>query len=106
MNIKLLAFLILLFSAQSINSSIVYTFNGSKIIESICQDGKANHHIEYEDGLIIKLEGNGEKEYEYPRLHQRMHNTSTDGMKKFICTSKELDERNSTLYIERIENKK
>ena len=102
---KLLSFFIFLFSTQAVNSSIVYTFNGTNIIESICQDGKANHHIESEEGLIFKLEGNGEEKYEYPILHKGIHNTSTDGVKKFICTTKELDETNSTLYIEIMKRK-
>ena len=99
---ELILFLFLLFPAQSVDSSIVYTFNGYNIIESICQDGKANHHIELANGIIFKLEGNGEKKYEYPILHESIHNTSTDGVNKFTCTFKELDDKNSKLYIEKI----
>ena len=103
---KLIIFFILIFSAQFVNSSIIYTFNGSNIIESICQDGKANHHIESDNGLIFRLEGDGDKKYEYPILHQSIHNTSTDGVVKFTCTSKELDDKDSSLYIEKIEKLK
>ena len=106
MNRKLIIFVIFFFSAQSVNSSIIYTFNGSNIIESICQDGNAYHYIESDNGLIFKLEGNGDKKYEYPKLHQGIHNTSTDGVKKFICTSKELDDKDSSLYVEKIEKLK
>ena len=81
MDRKIIIFFIFFFSAQSVNSSIIYTFNGSNLIESICQD-------------------------EYPILHQSIHNTSTDGVKKFTCTSKELDDKDSGLYIEKIEELK
>ncbi len=91
---KLILLLFFLFPAQSVDSSIVYTFNGDNIIESICQDGKANHHIQLSNGIIFKLEGNGEKKYEYPILHESIHTTSTDGVNKFSCTFKELDIKN------------
>ena len=106
MDRKIIIFFIFFFSAQSVNSSIIYTFNGSNLIESICQDGKAYHHVESDNGIIFKLEGNGDEKYEYPILHQSIHNTSTDGVRKFTCTSKELDNKDSSLYIEKIEKLK
>ncbi len=69
---------------------------------SICQDGNANHHFVSDHGLIYKLEGNGDKKYEYPILHQSIHYTSTNGGKKFPCTIKVLDSKNSDLYINKI----
>ena len=101
---KFILFLFLFFPAHSADSSIVYHFNGYNITETICQDGKANHHIESDKGIIFKLEGNGKKKYEYPTLHQSIHNTSTDGVDKFACTFKELDKKRSNLYIEKIKN--
>ena len=103
---KIILFLFLFFPAHSADSSIVYHFNGFNIIETICQDGKANHHIQSDKGIIFELEGNGKKKYEYPTLHQSIHNTSTDGVKKFTCTSKELDDKDSSLYLEKIEKLK
>ena len=103
---NLIVTLLFFFTSQSVYSSIVYNLDGSNVIESICQDGKSNHQIEANNGLILKLEGHGDKLYEYPTLHQSIPNTSTDGVKKFPCTYEKLDSKESNFYLEKIKKVK